>query len=320
MANRNLVVPLVETYFSTDGSLMKKGYVGIDHIQKDWTGGGTTCGFTPHWLWWRMGCLDANLLNRFEPDSPFKYKDGYNINRVYAHPKFTTLSAAGVKTVHDEQFVKGAIYPQTGDAVIIQGEKHKDGSESTHIFVVLDDGAWLSDTKGTWRVVETGQGSTYDAGHIASHGVEYKNGKWMVGSRWMLGWLNIDAVTFSSPRAGLDNLDDVTRQATPANVKDLIGIWKVTASSEVWYYFFYKGFRVFYSSEASKTSLAGGGYWYPSGSGYTITWDWNNSETMTLTSKTEAKGNAGGDIWTAKKVSASATTMGNYHNSLGLSV
>lgn len=319
MANRALVVPLIERYFAKDGSLMKRGQVGIDHIVKDWAGGGTTCGYLPHWLWWRMGCQDAKLLARFEPDTPFRYKNGLQINQVYAHSEFTNLSAAGIKTVHDEKFVNRDIFPKRGDAIIIQGAPFANGAQSTHIFVILDEGTWTSNTKGSWRVAETGQ--TDNGGHIATHAVEYKGGKWMVGARWMLGWLDIDKITFSQPRPELDYLSRFAGDATPTSVTDLIGIWKITSNSSVWYYFFYKGFRIFYSESASPTLLAEGGYWLPrGGSGFNIHWDGGSDESITLTSKTAATGSAGSVAWTAKKVSSNATTMGNFHSNLGTSL
>src|SRR5882724_9775350 len=321
MANRNLVVPLIEAYLDPAGTLVPRGTIAMDHIVKDWQGGGTTCGYLPHWLWWRLGYNDTKLMCRYEPDTPFVYNNGLQINRVYAHEKFNHVGA-GTKTKNDGPFLERVIYPKTGDAVIIQGAPFANGVQSTHIFVVLDSGTWDPTTKGkgTWRVAETGQ--TGNGGHITTHNVHYQNGKWMVGNRWMLGWLDIDAVSFGTPRPGTDYLAPYGAFGTPATATDIVGIWLVSSGDESWYYFFYKGFRVFYADAGSPTMFRGGGYWVPSGGQFAIMWDWGNRETLSLTSKTTATGSWGNGALDAKKVTAVGTMakMGRYSSCIGHNV
>ena len=321
MANRELVVPLIERYFPKSGDLVPRGQVGLEHIIKDFGELGTTCGYLPHWLWWRMGCSDAKLMCRHEPDTPFRYTSGSQINLVYSHPKFVTLGGAydiARKTANDQKFIEGSIYPKTGDAVIIKGVPNAKGQDSSHIFITLDAGTWETETKGSWRVAETGQDG--NGGHIAQRAVEFRNNKWMMGAKWMLGWLDIDQVKFDLQPQGSDYLVPYARTAVPTKVTDMIGIWKVTSPSagETWYYFFYKGFRVFYSSQAASTVLEGSGYWRPDSSGYRIRWDWGNEEVLTPTSKVAATGRDGNGTLTATKVSSNTTTMGKATNSLAL--
>lgn len=319
MANRELVVPLIERYFPMSGQLVPRGQVGLEHIVKDFGESGTTCGYVPHWLWWRMGCSDAKLMCRHEPDTPFLYASGSQINRVYAHAKFVTLGGArkpAIKTANDQKFIDGAIYPKTGDAVIIQGPPSPKGHDTSHIFVTLNTGEWETETKGSWLVAEAGQEA--NGGHIARRSVEFRNNKWWMGAKWMLGWLDIDQVKFEYQPQGSDYLVPYAKTAVPKSIADMIGIWKVTAGSsgEAWYYYFYKGFRVFYAGSASPTLFEGSGYWRPDSSGYRIRWDWGNEEVLTLSSKVAATGRDGNGPLTATKVSSNTTTMGKATNSL----
>jgi hypothetical protein len=117
----------------------------------------------------------------------------------------------------------------------------------------------------------------------------------------MLGWFDIDEVNFSAPRPGVDYLARNAGDGVPASAADIVGVWLVTSGGESWYYFFYKGFRVFYADGASPTMFRGGGFWVPSGGQFDITWDWGN-------------GRLG-----AKKVSTAVTVpkMNLFHSNVG---
>ena len=318
MPDRSQVVPLIERYFYAEGTDLKRGTIGMEHIIKDWGGpgpnAGTTCGYLPHWLWWRMGCTDKGLICRHEPDTSFKYKNGAQINRVYAHKAFVNLGV-NHKSENDRKFQQGSIYPKTGDPIIIQGPPDKNGHETSHIFVVLDEGDWDSDVKGTWRVAETGQ--IDNGGHISHHSVELKSTKWMIGQRWMLGWLDLDnkLITFGGARQGAgDYLARFSKDVAGPMTKDTIGIWKVTHSrGQAWYYFFFKGFRVFYSDAATRTVLREGGYWIPQ-VGITIHWDSGTEEAMTLGKKGSATGHDKDGAWTATKVTSRPEILTSFND------
>jgi hypothetical protein len=301
MLNRNLVVPLIEKYFPSSGTLVSRGTVGLDHIIKDWLGNGTTCGYLPHWLWWRLGCDDAKLICRHEPDTPFVYANSYQVNRVYAHSQFTKVSTPTVKMKdNDQKFLRREIGPKAGDAIIIQGPPDAKGNETSHIFLTLDGGLWANDTKVTWRVAETGQ--IGNGGHISTTSAEFKDGKWNVGKRWMLGFLDISKISFGYQPDSVDYLSRYAKETTPGAAADLVGIWRVEGSGQSFNYFFYKGFRVFFSDMTNPTRLQGGGYWFPQGGSFGIRWDWGNDERLTLTSKTTATGSDGNGPMQAKKV------------------
>ena len=61
-----------------------------EEIAKDYGGKGTTCGYLPPWLFYRMGVRVPRLVNRSEPNaSPvLTYSVGMNISRVRYQPEF----------------------------------------------------------------------------------------------------------------------------------------------------------------------------------------------------------------------------------------
>ncbi|MES2823450.1 MAG: hypothetical protein V4732_07605 [Pseudomonadota bacterium] len=314
--DRKLVVPLIEKYLPKSGSLVTSGTIGMDHICKDWTGGGTTCGFLPHWLLWRLGCKDKVVINRYEPDTVFEYKDQVNLGRFLSHKQFTRVAfpdtgyGANAKGPNDEKLLNLQISPKAGDAVIIQGNKSPKGNDTSHIFVVLDDGIWDSTVKGkgTWRVAETGQGIGGGSGHIAKRGIEFKGGRWWVNAegkaadRWMVGWFDISNLEFGAPLKNHEYLTSFVADSVKASVSNLIGRWEITSSNgEKWIYFFYKGFRCFFASADTPGQFIGGGHWHPRGLGYNIHWDLYESETITNVTSTKASGTDSFGAWTGKK-------------------
>jgi len=308
-----MAVELVESYFPTEGYL-RHGQIGFDHICKDYTGGGTTCGFLPFWIWWHMGCRDAKLINRYEPDTGCTYKDGANMSRMHAHNAFVHLDSSKANNV---AFLNSTIFPRRGDAIMIKGQ-----GDSEHVFVVLDEGSWETATAGTWRIAETGQKNQgVEAGHIADHSVEYKGGKWMIGKRWMLGWLDLDKVRFDKPPVAEDRLADYS-EATAAKslIQRVKGIWRVkTTAGTVWYYMFLKGFRVFWALGQQPKLIQNGGYWIPQNDQVTIYWDDGGVESMWPSSDKAASGNADNQFdWNAVKVSMDGTIMHSFHNSSGI--
>jgi hypothetical protein len=320
--DRKLVVPLIEKYFPKDGTLVEPGKIGIDHICKDFIGG-TTCGFLPHWLLWRLGCKDTKLINRYEPDTAFTYKDGAdNFTRFSGHSLFTKVAfpdtgwGARLKGANDEMFLNQTAYPKAGDAVIIQGNKKANGDETSHIFVILEEPIWDANVKGkgTWRIAETGQGDVGKSGHITTRGFEFKNGRWWVNAKgkaadkWMIGWMNISKLEFGPPLKNQDYLNTLAGAST-GDSKKLFGRWDVTSSNgEKWIYYFFKGFRCFYAYPSNPGELIGEGHWYPNGNEYVIHWNLYAAETVSKVTTTTATGTDSFGQWTAKKASMGQNT------------
>lgn len=313
--DRKLVVPLIEKYFPSSGTDVEPGKIGIDHICKDWTGG-TTCGFLPHWLLWRLGCKDTKLINRYEPDTAFTYTDKINLSRFLDYPSFTKVAfpdigwGARAKGVNDEMFLNRTAYPKVGDAVIIQGNKTSNGNETSHIFVILEEPIWDANMKGkgTWRIAETGQG-TGGSGHIATRGFEFKNGRWWVNAagkaadKWMIGWLDISKLEFGPPLKSQNYLDSLVNKSSTKDT-NLMGRWDITSKNgEKWIYYFLKGSRCFFSDPLNPRELLGEGHWYPNGSEYIIHWNLYEAETITKITSTTAQGADHYGQWTGKKSS-----------------
>ena len=66
--DRDYVKQLCELYFPVYGKMFPFCTVGMDHICKNFGNLGTTCGYLTHWLLWKAGCWQMELVNRTEPD------------------------------------------------------------------------------------------------------------------------------------------------------------------------------------------------------------------------------------------------------------
>jgi len=132
--------------------------IGFDHIAKDYgQGAGTTCGFLPHWLLWRLGCNDNSLVNRSSPGQGLKWKTGKNLLIFSEH----AASYVKVDGALSAKMAAGAGGPMPGDFVIIRGgnwmnkETNQRDRDSAHIFVLLEvlkaDGKEVA-----WMVAQTG--------------------------------------------------------------------------------------------------------------------------------------------------------------------
>lgn len=166
---------LVDTLL-TDYLPCQEGDEKFAEIAKDWTGGGTTCGFLVHWLLFRLGYRNAHVVNRNEPEAGLKYVDGANISRVWCggHPPF-------------QRFKMGTL-PEKGDILFLSN-----GPPNTeHVEVFMDaeqreDGLY-------WRMAAGGQ--TGKNGKQAMHTVTRKQvGRTLVGSsgvsKGIQGWIPI---------------------------------------------------------------------------------------------------------------------------------
>src|SRR5262245_24220988 len=119
--------------------------IGFDHLAKDYgQGSGTTCGFLPHWLLWRLGCNDTGLVNRSSPGQGFKWRTGQNLEIFTKHRSSVIVDSglakimAGVKPDDDKKnkdlrdaLAAGKRGPQPGDFIIIRGDNWM--NKTTHV-------------------------------------------------------------------------------------------------------------------------------------------------------------------------------------------
>lgn len=160
MGTRETIIELCEKLLpeTTDrASYCHWNEIGFDHIAKDYgQGSGTTCGFLPHWLLWRLGCQDASVVNRSAPEQNLKYRIGENLSIFSTHASYVRVDGKLASAMASN---KGG--PKPGDFVIIRGGfwKNKETGvrdrDSAHIFVLLD--VVKADGKSvTWRIAQTG--------------------------------------------------------------------------------------------------------------------------------------------------------------------
>lgn len=300
--DRSEAVALLERYIV--GGRLTIGQIGFDHIAKDYGMSGTTCGYLPHWMYWRLGCKDEILVNRFEPDSSVRYLDWENISAVSGHSSFHNNGGyAGLA----QDLFKGRQSLDGGDTVIIKGKNmiskstgYEFGTE--HIFVVLNTVTRSADAMRL-RIAQAGQGSSPEtqAANIAEVTVALKpgtfdiggtnvsgplaiiHGEW-AGDRAIIGWLPFAALSFDSPP--IDDHDDLliefaNRPSDKTVTKEFNGqradkgtIWRVTFEiGEDWYYLFYNGYRVF-AVDPTRPSViqSDGGLWVTDSGEVLIQW------------------------------------------------
>ncbi|WP_431283746.1 hypothetical protein ACQW02_02735 [Humitalea sp. 24SJ18S-53] len=155
--------------------------IGFDHIAKDYgQGAGTTCGFLPHFLLWRLGCRDNTLVNRSAPNEGLTYRIGENLS---IFTKVKRQSWVRLESEADTRAVANGKGPKPGDACIIRGGYWKDpktgerNRDSAHIFVLLEvkkaDGK-----KVEWLVAQTGvsNDAMQQGGQITTLTAELKDG------------------------------------------------------------------------------------------------------------------------------------------------
>jgi hypothetical protein len=162
-----------------------RGYVPFDdgdahfsEVCKDWKGGGTTCGFLPHWLIWRLGVRDPKLVNRSEITDGLHYMDGMNISKIWngGQSPFVPRRADAV--------------PEPGDICFISN-----GPPITeHVFVFLSEVATSGTT--TFEVGEAGQVNQAGKQCARIHNPSFHNGQ--VGTRNLVGWISLKKLTFAA--------------------------------------------------------------------------------------------------------------------------
>ncbi len=268
-SRRNLVARLCKLFLPETDDLNQLAHwkqIGFDHIAKDYgQGSGTTCGFLPHWLLWRLGCRDDTLVNRSCPDEGLTFRTGQNLSiflplNKRARPAWLALDSE--PKTGDVANGKG---PQRGDFVIIRGGLWKDSSgnrtrDSAHIFVLLDviraDGKTV-----VWRVAQTGisNNAREQGGQIKTLTGELKDTDVMDGDspqykgpnlvfvadilgeepnfpRRVIGYNNLDAVGFgATPDASFTTLFENRRGEAASNspnaIMEWLGWWRLDSAN-----------------------------------------------------------------------------------------
>ena len=179
-------------------------------IIKDYTEGGTTCGFLCHWLMWRLGAVNRKtnkavrkIVNRSEPSRGLDYVDTQNIGRIHQGGNAPFRPAEGRP---DER-------PNPGDLVFVANlEAGKTLKE--HVFVFLEeehddiDGTW----QVWWRTAEAGQNDRADRSSKGEY-CKFKRRRVFAGKpfrrvsekeddkpgRRVIGWLDLDELTYTDP-------------------------------------------------------------------------------------------------------------------------
>jgi len=83
-----------------------RGDAHYQEIAKDFGGIGTTCGYLPAWMLWRLGCRNNAIVNRSEPDDGLAYTIAGNMTAVVTGGKVTGAWRL---------YVPGGPPPQAGD-------------------------------------------------------------------------------------------------------------------------------------------------------------------------------------------------------------
>lgn len=171
---RDAALRLVSSFVPSD-----MGDPAFSEIARDYTEGkGTTCGFLPHWLWYRLGCRDRDLVNR--SSAATFYDPGKNISKIAGSTLF-------------EQFTGRA--PRPGDVYRISNGD----PDTEHVGVVLDVAGDL------WICADAGQrnDSNRQAARVTQRRLtpdgllERLDGA--SAPRRLQGWIDLDRVPLSSP-------------------------------------------------------------------------------------------------------------------------
>lgn len=174
-------------------------------VCKDYGGHGTTCGFLPHWLMWRLGVTNADRVNRAEPG--FRYRTGKNIGCIrYSEGdwrwKDTSATPLYVDAYRTPAMSQGG-RPGPGDVVHIM-EMPGENYLSEHVFCVLRDPVQGE----AWWTAESGQdhGTWGRVRHDRELEFAGSTNPLLTGNspkRSVLGWLALDRLDYGPPPRAL---------------------------------------------------------------------------------------------------------------------
>jgi hypothetical protein len=170
---RQQAVALVQSFvgYSLNDAQFEEVTQGRNH-----SSGYSACGDLINFVMYRLGCRDSSLVNRDEPDSGLAWHVGENISRPYNGAK-----AAGIWVS-----AKPDIDPNPGDLVLI-GQWP---DEQEHVFCVLDVNG------NEWTSGDYGQVNA--SGQPSSKLVSRTRSGTKLGSRTIIGWVNLDALPLAA--------------------------------------------------------------------------------------------------------------------------
>ena len=332
--DRERGVALLRAYFPAKGTF-GQGTIGFDHIVKDYTNSGTTCGYPTHWMLWRLGCSEKSLVNRYEPDTDFTYTDGANLSKIFHNYAFVNvLSNKSAR----EQFLSGAIYPKPGDTIFISTgevlvdvtttnkagvkETHKEKRWKEHVYQVLGGKTGSAKDKMTWEVANSGQGlvGKQEAEILGSRGVEKRGDAWYdtKDSRQFYGWLDIDKLPGgNAPKVPKDDplaAHSSDSSAGPPTPDSVIGVWSLSNGQ---CYMFYKGHRVFRLAPGNLQVIIDAGFWYPQYGEIRVKWESKTALDVFRINGTSASVQSEDGNLTAVKTLTSGVVMSSFQESRG---
>ena len=169
---RPVALKLLSGYVPSD-----TGEERFSEIAVDYAGGGTTCGFLCHWLFWRLGCRHVPLVNRTDASFGLRYSIGKNISKIRYGGVFTTADAAKKKGIEG---------PKPGDVLFVSN-----GPPGTEHVMVLKS---IQETPQVWTTFDAGQRNekNQQCARICSRA--FKDGKltFRDGPRTLVGWVSLE--------------------------------------------------------------------------------------------------------------------------------
>jgi hypothetical protein len=172
---RDFAMKLVQGYVPFDA-----GDAKYAEVCKDYGNVGTTCGYLPQWMLWRLGVRDPKIVNRTEPQDGLHYTVGANISMLWQGSKYPFVD-----------FHPG-ILPKPCDIGYVSN-----GPPLTeHVFVIL---AVTPNPDGTFTLTVAEAGQTNTEGKQCARIHHPVLSHRTVGSRTLIGWLSLDNLTYSAP-------------------------------------------------------------------------------------------------------------------------
>lgn len=169
-------VKLLRGYLPCDA-----GDVKFHEICEDWLMKGTTCGFLPHWLMWRLGYRNPNVVNRHEPADGLRYLDGKNISMIWNAGRSPFVP-----------FKEGTL-PEPGDIGFISNGR----PITEHVFVFLSCTSTPDLNTYQLEVAEAGQVNAQGRQCARIHNPRMSNG--VIGGRKLVGWISLRNLQYTKP-------------------------------------------------------------------------------------------------------------------------
>jgi hypothetical protein len=178
---------------------------------------GTTCGYLAHWLLWRLGCKNPDLVNRPEVASMFIDFDAHG--RPHDHKVKVAGNVSMINEYRGTRRSPMVVSPEPGDIMIIDNLVYAAAKRGTdqeylkqHVIVFLAEEAGANGR--VWRTAEAGKAKASAPNGVieASLGtrkvidtmgrVTLEQGGEPEG-RAVIAWLPLDTVVFSDPPMAL---------------------------------------------------------------------------------------------------------------------